>query len=84
MLCGDLDMWDGGREIQEEGDICMHIADSLGFTAKINTCCKINYTSIFSILLVKKEKKKKVAPSGPKTVVGEKHLLSILNSQGQG
>ena len=29
MLLGDLDGWDGGggREVQEGGDICIHIAD---------------------------------------------------------
>ena len=37
MLCGDLDKWDGGREVQEEGDMCMHIVDSLGCAAEINT-----------------------------------------------
>ena len=30
MLCNDLEGWDvGGREAQERGDICVHIADSL-------------------------------------------------------
>ena len=29
MLCDDLEGWDGGgREAQEGGDICIHIADS--------------------------------------------------------
>ena len=40
MLCGDLDGWDGvegGREVQEGGDICIHIADSLHCTAETNT-----------------------------------------------
>ena len=40
MLCDDLDSWDGawgGREIQEGGDICIHIADSLNCTAETNT-----------------------------------------------
>ena len=42
MLCGDLDGWDGvggrerGREVQEGGDICVHIADSLHCTAETN------------------------------------------------
>ena len=36
MLCGDLDGWDGG-EVQEEGVICIHIADSLHCTAETNT-----------------------------------------------
>ena len=38
MLCGDLDGWDGeGREVQEGGDICIHIADSLHCTSETNT-----------------------------------------------
>ena len=42
MLCGDLDGQDGGggrdgREVQEGGDICLHIADSLYYTAETNT-----------------------------------------------
>ena len=40
LLRDDLDGWDGagdGREVQEEGDICIHIADSLRCTAEANT-----------------------------------------------
>ena len=39
MLCDDLDGWDGGgeREVQEGGDIDIHIADSLHCTAETNT-----------------------------------------------
>ena len=40
MLSDDLDGWDGlwgGREIQEGGDIGIHIADSLHCTAETNT-----------------------------------------------
>ena len=33
MLCDDLDGL-GGRVAQEGGDICIHIADSLCFTAE--------------------------------------------------
>ena len=37
VLCSDLDGWDGGRqEVQEGGDICIHIADSLCCTAETN------------------------------------------------
>ena len=38
MLCDDLDGWDGEgeREVQEGGDICIHIADSLCCTAETN------------------------------------------------
>ena len=39
MFCDDLDGWDeeGGMEVQEGGDICIHIADSLHCTAETNT-----------------------------------------------
>ena len=39
MLCDDLDGWDegGGREVQEGGDIDIHIADSLHCAAETNT-----------------------------------------------
>ena len=38
VLFGDLEGWDGaGKEVQEGGDICTHIADSLHFTAETNT-----------------------------------------------
>ena len=40
MFCDDLDGWDGvvdGREVQEGGDIGIHIADSLHCTAETNT-----------------------------------------------
>ena len=36
VLCDNLDGWDGGREAQEGGNICMHIADSLHCTAETN------------------------------------------------
>ena len=39
MICDDLEGWDmeGGREAQKEGDIYVHIADSLCYTAETNT-----------------------------------------------
>ena len=39
MLCDDLDGWEGegGREAQEGGDKCIHIADSLCYTEETNT-----------------------------------------------
>ena len=40
MLCDNLEGWDGvegGREVQEEGDICIHMADSFWYMAEINT-----------------------------------------------
>ena len=39
MLCGDLDGGDGGggREVQEGGDIYIHIADSLCCATETNT-----------------------------------------------
>ena len=48
MLCGDLDGWEGGRgrEVQEGGDICIHTADSLCYTAETNTTLLSNYTPI--------------------------------------
>ena len=38
--------WGGGREAQEGGDKCIHIADSLYWTAEINTTLLSNYTPI--------------------------------------
>ena len=47
MLCHDLDGWGGGgREAQEVGDRCIHIADSLHCTAETNTPLESNYTPI--------------------------------------
>ena len=48
MLCNDLQGWGGGdsREVQEGGDIYIHIADSLCCTAEINTTLLNNYTPI--------------------------------------
>ena len=39
VLCDDLERWDGGagKEAQEGGHICMHMADSHCCTAQINT-----------------------------------------------
>ena len=40
MFCDDLEKRDGqvgGREVQEGGDVCMHIADTLGCTLETNT-----------------------------------------------
>ena len=37
MLCDGLVAWDGGRELQEGGDVCMHMADSLRCAADTNT-----------------------------------------------
>ena len=40
VLCDDLVGWDRGlgmREAHEGGDICIHIADSLCYTAEANT-----------------------------------------------
>ena len=42
MLCGDLDGWDG-RQVQEGGDICIHIADSLPGTIETNNIVKQLY-----------------------------------------
>ena len=39
ILCDDLEAWDvrGGREVLEEGDICILKADSLLCAAETNT-----------------------------------------------
>ena len=39
LLCDDSGGWDGvgRREVQEERDICTHVADSLHHTAETNT-----------------------------------------------
>ena len=50
MLCGDLN----GKEIQNRGDICVCIAESLCCTVETNTTLQSNYTPIKN---VKKEKK---------------------------
>ena len=49
MLCDNLEGWDwgwDGREFQEGGDICIHIADSLHCTAETNSTLYSNYTLI--------------------------------------
>ena len=52
MLCGDLDVWDGrGREVQEGGDMPIHIADSLYCAAETNTTLQSNYTPIKNIYM---------------------------------
>ena len=43
VLCDDLEGWDRGwvgREVQEGGDMCIHVADSRGCTTETNTACK--------------------------------------------
>ena len=38
MLCDGLVGWDGGgEEVQEAGDMCMHMAVSLGCAAETNS-----------------------------------------------
>ena len=39
MLCVDLEGWDGegGSDVQEGGDVCIRITDSLYCTAETNT-----------------------------------------------
>ena len=48
MLCNDLEGWDreGGREAQEGGDMCMHMADSLCCATVNNTVLCNNYTPV--------------------------------------
>ena len=40
MLCGDLN----GKETQQRGDMCVHVADSLRRTVETNTTLYSNYT----------------------------------------
>ena len=52
MLCDDLDGWDegrGGREVQEGGDICLHVVGSLHCTAESNTMLGGNHILIKKI-----------------------------------
>ena len=55
MLCDDLEGWDGegGSDVQEGGDTCICITDSLYCTAETNTALESSYTPI-------KKKKKSV------------------------
>ena len=56
MLCDDLVGWsgpEGRREVQEGGDICILIVDSLRWTEETNTTLQRNYT------LIRKEQAKK-------------------------
>ena len=51
ILCGDLDGWEGGgKEVQEEGNICTYTADSLCCMAETNTTLQINCTPIKNLL----------------------------------
>ena len=60
MLCDHPEGWDreGGREGDARGkrygDICMHIADSLCYTAETNTTLYNNYTPV---KMLKKKRK---------------------------
>ena len=47
MLCDHLEGWDreGAREVQEGGDICMHMADSLWCTTGTNSIVKQLYSN---------------------------------------
>ena len=48
MLCDDLEGWDGegGSDVQEGGDTCICITDSLYCTAETNTALESSYTPI--------------------------------------
>ena len=49
MLCGNLEGWNGmgdGREVPEEGDICIPMADSCWCMAETNTILQRNYPLI--------------------------------------
>ena len=61
MLCDDLVGWsgpEGRREVQEGGDICILIVDSLRWTEETNTTLQRNYTLIRKEQAKKKKKKK--------------------------
>ena len=55
----------GGREVQEGGDICIHIADSLHCTEETNTTLQSNYTPII------KKKRINSTEREPSYTVGE-------------
>lgn len=58
MLCDDLVGWsgpEGGREVQEAGDICVLIVDSLRWTEETNTTLQRNYTPVRKEQAKKKE-----------------------------
>ena len=66
MLCDDLVGWsgpEGRREVQEGGDICILIVDSLRWTEETNTTLQRNYTLIRKEQAKKKKKKKKNSTS---------------------
>ena len=49
MRYDDLEGWgggDGGKEVQEGGNICIHTDKSLHFTTETNTALQNNYTPI--------------------------------------
>ena len=52
MLCDDLEGWNGecGREVQEEGDICIPIADSFVVQQKLTQHCKAIICSAASVM----------------------------------
>ena len=54
----------GGREAEEGGGICMHMADSCCCTAETNTTLQSNYSPIKNKKLnsFQKKKKKKIGP----------------------
>ena len=49
MLCGDLN----GQKIQKRGDVCVHTAGSLCYTAETNSIVKQLYTNNFFLKLVR-------------------------------
>ena len=50
MSCDNLDAWDegDGREVQEGGDTCIHIAYSLSCTAEASTISSVQFSSVMS------------------------------------
>ena len=54
MLCDHLEGWNRESSRRGYGDICMHIADSLCYTAESNTTLYNNYTPV---KMLKKKRK---------------------------
>ena len=68
MLCDPLKRWDAGsgREVQEGGDICIHVADSLCCTAETSVTLWGCYNPIKIFKKLKKLVKSNVNYAGDK------------------
>ena len=70
MLCDDLEGWDGGggREAQEEGDICIHIAVSHCVQQKLTQHCKAITLQLKKKLRIKVAEKHYILYEGEKSL----------------